>query len=89
MLRDAFGVIDIVERTAAVLRRTLIREGALKFRQAALIPELHGKTDDRAALLLQNGGDGGGVHAARHGDGDERWRGLFADMYRQFNLGNI
>ncbi len=41
MLGDALGVIDIVERATAVLRRALIGEGALKFREASLIPELH------------------------------------------------
>jgi hypothetical protein len=41
MLRDALGVIDIVERAAAVLCRALIGERAVKFREASLIPELH------------------------------------------------
>ena len=44
---------------------------ALKFGQAALIPELHSEADDGAALLLQDCGDGGRIHAAGHGDGDE------------------
>ena len=49
MLRDALGVVDVVERAAAVLRRSI----ALQFGQAPLIPELHGQADDRVALLLE------------------------------------
>src|SRR6266853_660731 len=39
--------------------------------EAALVPELHGESDDGAALLLQEGGDGGRVDTAGHGDGNE------------------
>ncbi len=78
MLRDALGVIDIVERAAAMLRGHV----ALKFGQAALIPELHREADNRTALLLQNGGDGGRVHAAGHGHGDEAGLSFRADGQR-------
>jgi hypothetical protein len=37
---------------------------ALEFRQAALIPELHGQADNRAVLVLEDGGHGGRIHAA-------------------------
>jgi hypothetical protein len=68
MLGDAFGVVDVIERAAAVLRAEV---GALKFGEPALVPELHGEADDGAALLLQHGCDGGRVHTARHGHGDK------------------
>ena len=48
MLRDALGVINVIERAAAVLGRAV----SLKLGQAALIPELHRQADYRAALLL-------------------------------------
>jgi hypothetical protein len=67
MLRDALGVIDVIERAAAMLRGT----PALELREAALIPELHGEPDDGSALLLEDGCYGGRIHAAGHGDGDE------------------
>src|SRR5882724_2410199 len=47
MLRDTLGVVDVVERAAAMLRGAV----ALKFGEAALIPELHGEADDGATLL--------------------------------------
>src|SRR5262249_42771036 len=68
MLGDALGVVNVIERAAAVLRAEV---GALKFGEPALIPELHGEADDRAALLLQHGCDGRRVHTARHGHGDK------------------
>jgi hypothetical protein len=55
VLGDTLGVVNVVERTAAVLLGAV----ALQFRQAALIPELHGEADDRAALFLEDSGDGG------------------------------
>jgi len=67
MLRNALGVVDVVERAAAVLRGAV----ALQFGEAALIPELHGKADDGAILLEEDRGDRGGVDAAGHGDRDE------------------
>src|SRR5690349_11675718 len=53
---------------------------ALQFGQAALVPELHGESDHRAALLQENCGHGGRVDAAGHGDSDEagpRFRALW------------
>ena len=67
VLRHGLGVVDIVERAATVLRGAI----ALELREAALIPQLHGEADDGAALLLQEGGNGGRVDASRHSDGDE------------------
>ena len=67
VLRHGLGVVHIIERAAAVLRGAI----ALKLREAALVPELHGKADDGAALLLQESGDGGRVDTSGHGDGDQ------------------
>src|SRR5882762_11678702 len=67
VLRYGLGVIYVIERTAAVLRGAV----ALKFGEAALVPELHGEADDGAALLLQKSGNGGRVDTAGHSDGDE------------------
>ena len=67
VLRDGFGIVDIIKRATAVLRGAV----ALKFGEAALIPELHGKADDVAALLLQESGDGGRIDTTGHGYGDE------------------
>ena len=72
MLRDALGVVHIIERAAAVLRRAV----ALQFGQAALIPQLHRQPDDGTALPLQHRRDGGGIHAARHGNGHQPGREL-------------
>jgi hypothetical protein len=47
VLRDTLGVVDVIERAAAVLRGTF----TLKFGEAALIPKLHSETDDGVALL--------------------------------------
>ena len=85
MLGNALGVVDIIEGATAVLRGPV----TLKFRQPALIPELHGKTNNRAALLLQNSSNGGRVHAARHGDRDESGPRFRADRQRRFELGDF
>ncbi len=53
MLRHALGVVDVVKRAAAMLRRSV----TLQFRQATLVPELHGQPYDRMALLQQQGRD--------------------------------
>jgi hypothetical protein len=66
VLGDTLGVVDVVERAATVLRGAV----ALEFGEAALIPELHGEADDRAVLLEEDRGDGGGVDTTGHGDGD-------------------
>jgi hypothetical protein len=67
VLRDPFGIVNVVERAATVLRWPI----ALKFRQAALIPQLHRETNDGAALSEQDSGDGGRIHAPGHGHGDQ------------------
>ena len=85
VLRDPLGVVNIVERTAAVLSGSV----ALEFRQAALVPELHGEADNGAALLLKHGGHGGRVDATRHGHGDQARRRLCANGQRRFKLGTI
>src|SRR5258708_30001472 len=89
MLRDALGVVDIVQRAAAMLRRAVIGEGTLQFGQAALIPELHGKRDDGASVLLQNGGNGGRIHSTRHRDSDESGLSLSTDRQHRFKLGSV
>src|ERR1700693_2263074 len=67
MLRHGLCVIDVVERTAAVLGGTI----ALQFRQTPLVPELHCQTDDGAALFQEEGRYSGGINATGHGDGNE------------------
>jgi hypothetical protein len=67
MLGYALGVVNVVERAAAVLRGAI----ALEFREAALIPELHGKADDGAVLLEEDRGNGRRVDSTGHGYGDE------------------
>jgi len=67
MLCHGLGVIDVIEGAATVLRGAI----ALKFGEAALVPELHGQADDGVALLLQEGSNGRRVDAAGHGYGDE------------------
>jgi hypothetical protein len=67
VLRYGLGVIHVIKRAAAVLRGAV----GLKFGEAALVPELHRKADDGAALLLQESGNSGRVDTAGHGDGDE------------------
>src|SRR5712691_8639836 len=67
MLRYGLGVIDVIERATAVLRVAV----ALKFGEAALVPELHGEADDGAALLLEKGCNRGRVDSTGHGYGDE------------------
>jgi hypothetical protein len=51
---------------------------ALKFGEAALVPELHREADDSAALLLQKSGNGGRIDTAGHGDGDKAALGFCA-----------
>jgi len=67
VLRDGFGVVDIVEGTATVLRGAV----ALKFGETALVPQLHREAYDGAALLLQKRRNSGRVDTTRHGDSDE------------------
>ena len=67
MLSDALGVVYVVDGAAAVL----CRAGGLQRGEAALIPELHGETDDGAVLFLHQRGDYRAVDAAAHGYGDD------------------
>ena len=69
-LGDAAGVVNIVERAAAALHRL---GHALVAGQAALVPELHGQANDVVPFGAQHGRDGGGVHSARHGNGNGFW----------------
>jgi hypothetical protein len=72
MLRDALGVVDVIERAAAVLGGAV----TLEFGEAALIPELHSEADDGAVLLEEDGGDGRGVDTTGHSYGDEAGSGF-------------
>lgn len=67
MLRDALGVVDVVDGAAAML---LGRVG-LQRGEASLIPKLHGEADDFARMFLKKGGDYRAIDAAAHGYGDE------------------
>jgi hypothetical protein len=60
VLRYALCVVDVVKRATAVPGWCV----ALKFRQTALVPELHGQSDNRPALLEQDGCHGRRIHAA-------------------------
>jgi hypothetical protein len=82
VLGDALGVVDIVERAAAVLGWPL----ALKLWQAALIPKLHSQSNDGPALFLENGGYGGRVDASGHGHGDQAGLGFGGDRQGKFEL---
>ena len=67
LLGDAACVVDIVNGAAAAL------DGfgdAIVAGEASLVPELKGEADDGVALGVEQGGDGGGVNPAGHGDGD-------------------
>src|SRR5579859_1106384 len=78
VLGYALGVVDVIERAAAMLLGAI----ALQFGQAALIPELHREADDGMALFLENSSDGGRVHTTGHGDGDEAVLSFFASRKR-------
>ncbi len=67
MFRDALRVVNIINRAAAMAAMTIARE----FGKAALIPELHGETDDVFTARTQDCGDGGAIHSAAHGDRSE------------------
>jgi len=51
VLRHTLGVIDIVNRAAALA----VRASMVQLRQAALVPQLHGQADHRKSALLQTG----------------------------------
>ena len=63
LLGDAAGVVDIVERAAASLNGL---GHALASGETALVPELHGQTDDIVAVGTEHGRNGGRIHTARH-----------------------
>ena len=67
MPRDSLRVINIVQRTATMLRGAI----ALQFRQAPLVPELHGESNHATVLLLKERSDSGGIDATGHGYSDE------------------
>ena len=56
------GVVDVLARTA----------GALLLQRRAVVVKLQRDADDVIARLVQQGGDDGGVHPARHGRDDAR-----------------
>src|SRR5580704_4957364 len=66
MLGDSARIVDVVYGAAAVLRRAC----ALQLGQTALVPELHGETDNWLAALGEDGRDCGAVHTAAHGYGN-------------------
>src|SRR5258708_39717165 len=79
MLGDALGVVDVVERAAAMLRGAV----TLEFGETALIPKLHGEADDGVILLEKHRGDGGRVDTTGHGDRDEAGSGLGGGCCRE------
>jgi len=79
VLGYALGVVDVVERAAAVLGGAV----ALEFRETALIPELHGEADDGVVLLEEDGGYRGGIDTARHGYGDQAGSGFGGGRFRK------
>src|SRR5271163_1612297 len=64
VLGDAARVIHVVD--GAATSASLLRH-ALFAGKAALVPELHGESDELVALGLEHGGDGRGVDSAGHG----------------------
>src|SRR4029077_12913243 len=68
VLRYALGVIDVIERAAALA----VRAVTVELRQTPLVPQLHRQADDGKAALLQDRGNGRAVHAAAHRDGRHR-----------------
>ena len=66
MFGYAASVVDIVVRAAAMLSGAVIFE----LGQAALVPELHRQANDGLGAVVEDGGNGGAVHAAAHGDCD-------------------
>ena len=74
VLRHALGIVNIVERAAALS----VGAVTVEFRQAALVPKLHRQTDNWKSALDQDRRDGRAVHAAAHGDGSQRTGLLFS-----------
>src|SRR5438874_10654255 len=67
LFRDSSRVVNVVERAATRRQRLAV---FVDTDAAALVPQLHRKADQFVALLLQNGGSGGRIHAAGHGYSD-------------------
>src|SRR5258708_36939156 len=72
VLGDALGVVDVVERAAAMLRGAV----TLEFGEAALIPKLHGQADDGVILLEEYRGYSGRVDTTGHGHRHEAGSGF-------------
>jgi len=68
VLGDAAGVIDIIARAAAMLDGTVGSEMG----QAAVVPELHGESDNDFTIAMEQACYDGAVDPAAHGD-DYRW----------------
>src|SRR5580658_870611 len=83
MFGYAARVVHVVVRAAAMLGWAVI----FQLRQAALIPELHGKADDGLRAFVEDGGYGGAVHTAAHGHGDRVRRDCGRRAGRGFELG--
>src|SRR5258708_36808275 len=64
---DAASGVDVLNRAAAALHLLGHAFGSGK---AALVPELHGQTDNSVPLSAQHGGDGRRIDTARHGYGN-------------------
>ncbi|OLE64515.1 MAG: hypothetical protein AUG74_13100 [Bacteroidetes bacterium 13_1_20CM_4_60_6] len=67
ILGYAACIVNVLYGAAAPLH--LLRH-ALTTSQTALVPELHGQSDNVIALRTQHGRDGGRIHTARHGYGN-------------------
>src|SRR5258708_3166419 len=78
VLGDALGIVDVVERAAAMLRGAV----TLEFGEAALIPKLHGEADDWVILLEKYRGDGGRVDTTGHGHGNQPGSGVVGGCCR-------
>jgi hypothetical protein len=66
MLGDASCVVDIVDRTAAMLSWRAVSY----LWQASLVPELHREAHHRLAARMQECSNGGAINTAAHGNGD-------------------
>src|SRR5258708_23526465 len=66
----AASVVDVLNRAAAALH---LLGHAFASDKAALVPELHGQTDNSVPLSAQHGGDGRRIDTARHGYGNGLW----------------
>jgi len=64
VLRDALGIVHILERAAALP----VRAVEIKLWQTTLIPQLHRQADDRKPSLHENRRYSRAIHPAAHGD---------------------